>query len=185
MAILDSLKNFSGKPTGTLSNLEQARLKELETIVSRGLDQWRSVATALHEIKEQKLYRDVAPTFRQYVETKWGMTASNAYKMMKADAAISEVAPGATLTFREAHAVSKMPPEQRQEAIEQTADRPARLAELEAMAPKRKRQQRKAPRDVHFKGKGWHIVLKRRRHDIDIEASLIAALQQIQQKAAA
>jgi hypothetical protein len=47
------------------------RLKQLESVIEAVERSWESLARALVEIRDSKLYRDPYETFEQYVEQRW------------------------------------------------------------------------------------------------------------------
>lgn len=105
---------------------ETARKKQLETVIKNGVEGFVAVGNALSEINENRLYRNEYPTFEEYVEKKWELGKSQAYRLMtSASIAVSlseksDVSP----PKREAHVapLSKLAPEERPAAWKEAKD---------------------------------------------------------------
>ena len=59
---------------GSLSELEQTKLQQLETVINRGKQAFVEVGTALMEIRVKRLYRGEFNTFEEYCQNKWGFS---------------------------------------------------------------------------------------------------------------
>jgi hypothetical protein len=63
----------STNPDNTMTAAEVERLRELEAIVERGRDGHAEVETALAEIRDARLYRDIHQTIDEYLRERWAM----------------------------------------------------------------------------------------------------------------
>lgn len=77
-------KSIGQRAKNALSQVETARLAELEPIIERGLASFVEVGNALIEISDSRLYRATHSTFKQYCEDRWKMTAARAYQLCDA-----------------------------------------------------------------------------------------------------
>jgi hypothetical protein len=66
-----------------LTNQEKVRKKELESIVSDGLETLLKVGKALGELRNLRLYRVEFPTFEQYVRSRFGLARSSADQLIR------------------------------------------------------------------------------------------------------
>jgi hypothetical protein len=115
---------------------EEARLHELEAVVSRGLDTFVEVGTALCEIRDSKLYRQINETFESYCRDQWGMSRAQAYRMIEAAGAVSPMGdiPGLPPVTRERQAreLAAVPEPDRvavyRETVERTGGKPTAKA---------------------------------------------------------
>ncbi len=60
-------------PDNNMTTAEGERLRELETIVERGRDRHAEVETALAEIRDARLYRDIHQTIDEYLRERWAI----------------------------------------------------------------------------------------------------------------
>lgn len=68
----------------TLTTVEENRLEELESVVRRGLGSFLEVGAALAEIRDSRLYRRSYGTFADYLQRRWNMGLSHAYRLIDA-----------------------------------------------------------------------------------------------------
>jgi len=73
------------------SEMRLERLAELEIVVGQGLDTFIEVGTALMEIRDSRLYKELHPTFEEYCLERWGFTASRARQMIAAVKTVTDV----------------------------------------------------------------------------------------------
>lgn len=76
--------------SGTLSESEQTKLQQLETVIQRGKQSFIEVGTALMEIRVNRLYRGEFKTFEEYCQSKWGFTRNFAHMQIQS----AEIASG-------------------------------------------------------------------------------------------
>lgn len=112
---------MSGKTDTQLTELtgdETARLAELEAVVEDGLENFVKTGTALMEIREAKLYREVSGTFEDYCRIKWRMTRRSADRLIGAASVLENLRPiGLTPTTEsQARPLAALPAEQQREA---------------------------------------------------------------------
>lgn len=67
-----------------LTEIERARLAELEPVVKMGMANFVVVGKALLEISDSRLYRERYSTFKEYVETEHEISARRAYQLCEA-----------------------------------------------------------------------------------------------------
>ncbi len=67
-----------------MSSNEENRLVELEQVVEDGMAQFVAVGNALAEISEGRLYRATHSTFEAYVQDRYGISRSYAYRKINA-----------------------------------------------------------------------------------------------------
>jgi hypothetical protein len=70
--------------TDYLSSSEAGRLAELETVIERGLQTFIEVGSALMEIRNSRLYRQMYATFEEYCQERWDLRKSRTYQLMDA-----------------------------------------------------------------------------------------------------
>lgn len=70
--------------TDYLSTSEAGRLAELETVIERGLQTFIEVGSALMEIRNSRLYRQMYTTFEEYCQERWDLRKSRIYQLMDA-----------------------------------------------------------------------------------------------------
>jgi len=63
---------------------ERGKFRKLEATIAEGISSFVSVGEALKEIRDAKLYRESYKTFEKYVDDKWGMQKSQAYRLIDA-----------------------------------------------------------------------------------------------------
>jgi hypothetical protein len=112
------------KPDCDLTSEQAQRLAELEPIIERGLSKFVEVGKALLEFSDQRLYRQTHPTFKDYVEDKWKISVSRAYRMCEAAEAVKMLPIGQqpeVKNERQARELAKAQPEMRAKVLEQAA----------------------------------------------------------------
>ncbi|HXV44073.1 MAG TPA: hypothetical protein VEC96_13480 [Anaerolineae bacterium] len=70
--------------TDYLSTSEAGRLAELEIVIERGLQTFIEVGSALMEIRNSRLYRQMYATFEEYCQERWDLRKSRTYQLMDA-----------------------------------------------------------------------------------------------------
>lgn len=78
---------------GPLTLNEKSELAKHEQSINRGIHVWREVGVALCAIRDKKLYRDKYDTFPEYLATKWGVSKSEAYRLIEAAKVAHNVQP--------------------------------------------------------------------------------------------
>lgn len=99
---------------------EGKRFTELEAVVQRGREAFFEVGVALAEIHEKRLYRSEYPSFQDYLDRKWKLGRSYAYRLIEAAGAVkslpAEVSPIVN-TESKAREVAKVPVEKREAVV--------------------------------------------------------------------
>lgn len=67
-----------------VSEIERARLAQLEAVVERGMQTFVDVGLALAEIRDARLYRETHTTFELYLDERWAMSRAKGYRMIDA-----------------------------------------------------------------------------------------------------
>jgi hypothetical protein len=83
--------NADGEITDPLTDAEYARLETLETTISKGMDTFVEVGSALAEIRDSRLYRQYHPTFAAYCEQQWDLGKSQAYRLITASEVVGDL----------------------------------------------------------------------------------------------
>lgn len=112
------------KLTKKLSDQERTRLAELEPMIDQGLKTFVDVGAALLEISEKRLYRETHPTFAEYVEARWKMTAARAYQLAEAAEVVKALPPKMSTMVdneRSARELARVPEEKRAQVVETAA----------------------------------------------------------------
>lgn len=102
-----------------LSKAETLRLEALEGIIKAGKDAFLEVGKALAEIKESRLYRDDFPSFKAYLDARWGISRGHAYRLIDAAEVKAELSPIGDKITNEAQIreVAKVPKSKREEVV--------------------------------------------------------------------
>jgi hypothetical protein len=83
-----------------LSPAETATLEHYERIIEQGLQTFVEVGHALLIIRNQRLYREYAPSFEAYLEVRWDMSRQRAHQLIDAakvfDTVTTDGTPGPT-----------------------------------------------------------------------------------------
>lgn len=74
-----------------MSTLVTTRLRELETVIERGLNTFVEVGQALLEIRDNRLYKESYSTFEEYCRERWGMERRHAYRLIDAAQVVENV----------------------------------------------------------------------------------------------
>jgi hypothetical protein len=178
---------------GGLTDDEKKALADAEDKIRTGLVSFSEMGQALALIKSRSLYRATHRSFESYLLDRWKIGGDYASKLITAASiCVSLVREGLPAPVREKHTreLNRVEPDHRTkvwraaldaaggdpEAI--TADTIAAVA-----APRRQRKGRaKAPAAIKIRGKGWAIVLERKKAELDPVAILHDALEQIRDK---
>jgi hypothetical protein len=102
----------------TLTPAEEAQLATFEERIHQGLASFIEVGEALSAIREHRLYRETHSTFEDYCREKWGMSRSNAFKIMSEAAAAQSVDNCPQINRGQARELARVEPEQRQAVVE-------------------------------------------------------------------
>jgi hypothetical protein len=93
-----------------MTDVEQARLAELEAVVERGLRTFVEVGLALTEIRETRLYRETHKTFESYCRERFGFSASRGRQLIagaRTVTAVTQLGLPAPTTEREAREMAR------------------------------------------------------------------------------
>jgi hypothetical protein len=103
---------------------ESARLVELERTIETGMTTFVEVGSALMEIRDSRLYRVEYKTFEAYCRDKWGMSKTQANRLISSSGAAQNLAPMGVipLSERQARPLTTLPPEQQPEAWERAVE---------------------------------------------------------------
>jgi hypothetical protein len=74
---------FDPSSGDTSTTAESTQLEELEAVIERNMDAVVAVGKALREIQENKLYLAEYRTFARYIEERWKMSRSHAYRQIQ------------------------------------------------------------------------------------------------------
>lgn len=67
-----------------MKTIQKSRFEELEEIIEEGLRTFIDVGRCFIEIKNSKLYKEKYGTFSDYCDQRWGVSISEADRLMKA-----------------------------------------------------------------------------------------------------
>lgn len=87
-----------------LSTVEVAELSQHEDTITRGLQTFVEVGTALAAIRDGRLYRQTHTTFEEYCAERWGFTDRRARQIIGAAGLVAELPSGTTVPVNEAQA---------------------------------------------------------------------------------
>ena len=76
-----------------LDTVERNKFRKLEAVVAEGITSFMLVGESLKEIRDTKLYRESYKTFEKYVDQKWGMQKSHAYRLIDASIVSQNLSP--------------------------------------------------------------------------------------------
>jgi hypothetical protein len=113
-----------------LTSAEQQRLQDFESTIQRGLQTFYEVGSALMAIREQRLYRAEYGTFEDYCRDRWGMSKTNANRLVQSAEVVENLTPIGVKPENEAQTrpLAKLPadeqPEAWQEAVERSGGKP-------------------------------------------------------------
>lgn len=111
-----------------LTQTEQQRLQELETVVERGLKAFVEVGNALMEIRESRLYRAQYSTFDEYCQERWGFTAERARLYMRGSEVMAHLSETPTMVGvlpaneRQIRPLTKLDPDEQIEVWEMAVE---------------------------------------------------------------
>jgi len=106
-----------------LTITERDALAQHEETIREGLAGFAAAGAALLAIKKGRLYRDGFHTFEDYCSKRWGFKRAHAYRLIEASEIVAEMSPiGRQITVeRQARVLKGLPPEQRNEIVEEAA----------------------------------------------------------------
>jgi hypothetical protein len=97
-------------------------LERLEDVIAEGSATFIRVGNAIAEIQERKLYLRDYKSFEEYCQQRWGWSRYYGYNLMASSKAVSSLPKKCRQivnTESQAREISKIPPERREEVIEQ------------------------------------------------------------------
>jgi hypothetical protein len=177
-----------------LNSDELAALAAAEERIRKGIAAFSDAGEALAMIRDRKLYRATHMSFDTYVMARWKIGTDYAAKLIAAAVICQEMTSnGLPAPAREIHArqLKRVEPAHRpqvwQAALDAAGGDPEAVtaeAIAEIAAPRRTAKGRmKAPAAIKLRGKGWNLVMERKRADIDPIAVLTEALAQLRDRA--
>lgn len=110
--------------TTSLTETELHKLSDLETTIERGKKTFVEVGLALQAIRDGRLYRKDYETFEGYCQGRWGWTGRRSNQLINSASVVQALPKDlGTIVPNEgaARAISKLPPERRQEVVEKAA----------------------------------------------------------------
>jgi len=121
-----TISSISKSPSEkALTKPEYAKLQTLEGVITKGMQTFVEVGTALKEIRDSRLYRRDYSSFDKYTKGRWGWGVAHAKRLIAASVLIEELAPmGASpATERQARELGKIKdPKVRKEVWEQVIE---------------------------------------------------------------
>jgi ParB family chromosome partitioning protein len=112
-----------------MQELEIRSLKENELIIEKGLNTFYEVGNALTEIRDNRLYKELYPTFEQYCKERWGISRDYSYRMIRSSSVIANIKNVDNClqneipkTEGQARELSKAPPEKQAEVWHQAQE---------------------------------------------------------------
>lgn len=104
----------------SLSETEQTKLQQLETVINRGKQAFVEVGTALMEIRVKRLYRGKFDTFEEYCQGKWGFSRQFANRTIESSGIASDLETTVSISNeRTAREFISVPAEERPSVAEQ------------------------------------------------------------------
>lgn len=144
---------LSRTPADALTTNDRTRLAELESTIVKGTAAMEIVAKALMQIRDERLYREKAPTFEAYIEGTFEITLRRAQQLIALARKQVDAKPSFTQTTPPADpAPSSAPIGGRDEQL-------AAAVKLHRRGP-RNHARKLTSRTI--KGKGWSLTIKRR-----------------------
>lgn len=141
-----------------LTGKELNRLAALEEVIRRELDSFLQVAEALLEVRKERLYRERYPTFEEYCERQWDMSARRARQILAASQVVENLRlpenVGAVLPVTESQArpLSRLAPEEQRPAwdaaVAAAEERGTPVTAADAESAVRKIVEAKKPKEV-------------------------------------
>lgn len=111
--------------TEVITIMERQLLRRLEQVIDKNLPTFVTVANALKEIRDAKLYRETHSSFELYCKERFNIAKSHAYRMIEAAEEISRIShlPGSSQITTMAHveAIAQVPPENKPEVLKDIA----------------------------------------------------------------
>ena len=109
------------KLTEPITLKESSRLVALEAVIAQGKQTFWTVATALAEVKRDRLYRSDYGTFEDYCRLKWGWSASRARQIIGA-VEVAESVTNVTLSNEaQARALADVPADERNDVVKEAS----------------------------------------------------------------
>lgn len=107
-----------------LTAQEQGRLQTLEGVIEEGLKTFVEVGNALLEIRDSRLYRQEFGAFEDYCRDRWGMSRPRAYQLIGAAEVVGSLSTmvDKPISERQARPLTKLEPEQQQEAWQRAVE---------------------------------------------------------------
>lgn len=108
-----------------MANVTTRTLKQLKTVVSKGLDTTIEVGIALREIRDRKLFLEECGSFQEFCEKNWNVTRQRAYQLIDSADVVASLPPSVStmvVTERAARALQDVPEAQRAEVVERAAE---------------------------------------------------------------
>lgn len=96
----------------TLSGSEQIALIQHEATIENGLKTYYEMGLALRTIRDQRLYRDLYPSFEVYCQEKFGIVRQQAYRLISAAQVAENLQGSGAIPQTESHAreLASLPP---------------------------------------------------------------------------
>ena len=108
-----------------LSIQEQQSLEQNEAVIRQGCQTFLEVGEALLNIRDNRLYRALYPTFEQYCRERWGWSRQRSHQMIDAAQvvkALPEDCKHSVTNESTARAIKKVAPEKRADAVRKARD---------------------------------------------------------------
>jgi hypothetical protein len=108
----------------TLTTSEHESLHTCEATIERGLQTFYEVGAALLAIRDNRLYRAKYATFEDYCQQRWGMSRSNANRLVQGAVIFDNLAPIGAKPANEAQTrpLSRLDPEQQRVAWQEATE---------------------------------------------------------------
>jgi len=101
----------------------QSRLAELEQVVERGQRAFVETGKALRTIRDDRLYDETYGTFEAYCKARFGMSRSQAYRLIDASACVELLSPIGDITESVVRPLTKLEPDGQRKVWAAVADR--------------------------------------------------------------
>lgn len=168
--------NSDGVIADPLTDAEYAELERLETVISKGLDTFVEVGTALAKIKADRLYRQFHQSFDAYCREQWDLGKSRAYQLISAAEVASEMStmvdtPQPT-NERQARELGKVPAEGRADVMREAAERAGGQPTAADIASVAETHTEKV--ETRFKDPMSDLINDKRENDPEIHAAHVA-----------
>jgi hypothetical protein len=119
-----------------------------EATIERGLQTFYDVGEALLAIRNDRLYRAEYPTFEAYCRNRWGMSKTQANRLVDAAEVMESLTPIGVIPANEAQArpLAAVPPEERadvwQEAVDTAPNGKVSTAHVQQVVDRRREPER-------------------------------------------